>query len=160
MEDLPTELSITLLMTPSMANFAGNVHGGTILKYLDEAAYACASRYSGLYVVTRSVDHVVFREPVRVGELVTFLAAVNHTGRTSIEVGIKVMTENIRARTVRHTNSSFFTMVALDDDRKPTAVPALRPGNEEQRRRYAQALQRRKIRQEIEERYRQIKEGE
>jgi acyl-CoA hydrolase len=78
------ELSMTVLMTPDMANFSGNVHGGAILKYLDSVAYACASRYSGSYVVTLSVDRVVFRQPIHVGELVTFLAAVNYTGATSM----------------------------------------------------------------------------
>lgn len=107
------QLSMTVLMTPDMANFSGNVHGGTLLKYLDEVAYACASRYAGRYVVTLSVDQVIFREPVHVGELVTFLASVNYTGRTSMEIGVKVITENIREQSVRHTNSCFFTMVAL-----------------------------------------------
>lgn len=72
-------LSMTILMTPDMFNFAGNVHGGTILKYLDQVVYACASRYAGQYVVTLSVDQVVFREAIQVGELVTFLASVNYT---------------------------------------------------------------------------------
>src|SRR3546814_20240632 len=85
------QLSMTILMTPDMANFAGNVHGGTILKYLDQVAYACASRYAGHYVVTLSVDQVTFRQPIHVGELVTFLAAVNYTGRTSMEIVIKVI---------------------------------------------------------------------
>src|SRR5690554_6034810 len=98
-------LSMTVLMTPDMANFSGNVHGGTLLKYLDEVAYACASRFAGCYVVTLSVDQVTFRQPIHVGELVTFLASVNYTGRTSLEVGIKVVTENIREKLVRHTNS-------------------------------------------------------
>jgi acyl-CoA hydrolase len=119
MEPGNAQLSMTVLMTPDMANFSGNVHGGTLLKYLDEVAYACASRYAGRYVVTLSVDQVIFREPIHVGELVTFLASVNYTGNTSMEVGIKVVTENIRERSVRHTNSCFFTMVAVDDQRKP-----------------------------------------
>src|SRR5688572_1450465 len=94
------QLSMTVLMTPDMANFSGNVHGGTILKLLDQVAYACASRYAGSYVVTVSVDQVMFREPIHVGELVTFLASVNHTGHSSMEVGIKVMAENIRTQAV------------------------------------------------------------
>ncbi len=95
------ELTMTVLMTPDKANFSGNVHGGTLLKYLDEVAYACASRYAGQYVVTLSVDQVIFRQPVHVGELVTFLASVNYTGTTSMEIGIKVITEDIRRKTVR-----------------------------------------------------------
>ena len=111
METVNTQLSMTVLMTPDMANFSGNVHGGNLLKYLDQVAYACASRYAGCYVVTLSVDQVIFREPVHVGELVTFLASVNYAGRSSMEIGIKVITEDIREKSVRHTNSCFFTMV-------------------------------------------------
>jgi acyl-CoA hydrolase len=91
-----SELTMSVLMTPDKANFSGNVHGGVLLKYLDEVAYACASRYAGCYVVTLSVDQVMFRQPVHVGELVTFLASVNYTGRTSMEIGIKVITVDIR----------------------------------------------------------------
>lgn len=157
MEPGNAQLSMTVLMTPDMANFSGNVHGGTLLKYLDEVAYACASRYAGRYVVTLSVDQVIFREPIHVGELVTFLASVNYTGNTSMEVGIKVVTENIRERSVRHTNSCFFTMVAVDDQRRPATVPPLQPQNSEEKRRYEQAQQRRQIRQELERRYQEIK---
>ena len=94
------QMSMTLLMTPDMANFSGNVHGGIVLKLLDQVAYACASRYAGKYVVTLSVDQVMFRQPIHVGEMVTFLASVNYTGRTSMEVGIKVIAENIPGYTV------------------------------------------------------------
>ena len=110
------QLSMTVLMTPDMANFSGNVHGGHILKLLDQVAYAWASRYAKGYVVTLSVDQVVFRQPIHVGELVTFLASINYTGTTSMEVGIKVVTENIQSQVVRHANSCFFTMVAVNDD--------------------------------------------
>src|ERR1700744_546198 len=97
-------LEMTVLMTPDMANFTGNVHGGTILKFLDQVAYACSSRYSSRYMVTLSVDQVLFRQPIHVGELVTFLASVNYTGRTSLEVGIKVIAENPLTQETRHTN--------------------------------------------------------
>ncbi|MBU3059684.1 acyl-CoA thioesterase [Pseudomonas indica] len=157
MEPGNAQLSMTVLMTPDMANFSGNVHGGTLLKYLDEVAYACASRYAGRYVVTLSVDQVIFREPIHVGELVTFLASVNYTGRTSMEIGIKVVTENIRERSVRHTNSCFFTMVAVDDQRQPTPVPPREPATPDEKRRFAQAQQRRQIREELEQRYRELK---
>ena len=151
--DLPAhQLSMTVLMTPDTANFAGNVHGGTILKLLDQVAYACASRYAGRYVVTLSVDQVVFRQPIHVGELVSFLAAVNHTGSSSMEIGIKVIAENIRTQEVRHVNSCFFTMVAVDDERKPVAVPALRPFTPDERRRHAAAVVRKQLRRELEQR--------
>lgn len=123
-------LYMTVLMTPDMANFSGNVHGGTLLKLLDQVAYSCASRYAGTYVVTLSVDRVLFRDAIKVGELVSFSASVNHTGRTSMEIGIRVETENIQSGTRRHTNSCYFTMVAVDGDGRPVPVPALVPTSE------------------------------
>lgn len=143
------QLSMTVLMTPDMANFSGNVHGGYILKLLDQAAYACASRYAGQYVVTLSVDQVMFRQPIHVGELVTFLAMVNYTGRTSMEIGIKVLTENIREKSVRHANSCFFTMVAVDEAGRATAVPPLNPTTDEEKRRFHAAMLRRELREEF-----------
>src|SRR5204863_7068944 len=125
---------MTVLMTPDMANFAGNVHGGTILKLLDQVAYACASRYAARYVVTVSVDQVMFRQPIHVGELVNFLAAVNLTGTSSMEIGIKVVAENIRTQEKRHVNSCFFTMVAVDDERRPVSVPPLQPAGADESR--------------------------
>ncbi|MFP8833537.1 acyl-CoA thioesterase [Hydrogenophaga sp. XSHU_21] len=158
--DLPAhQLSMTVLMTPDMANFSGNVHGGTILKLLDQVAYACASRYAGRYVVTLSVDQVIFRQPIHVGELVTFLASVNHTGTSSMEIGIKVVAENIRTQEVRHANSCFFTMVAVDDDGKPVAVPPLRPFTPDERRRHAAAQVRKQLRQEFAQRTEAVRQG-
>lgn len=140
------QLTMTVLMTPDMANFAGNVHGGTILKLLDQVAYACASRYAGCYVVTLSVDQVMFRQPIHVGELVTFLASVNYTGTTSMEVGIKVVTEDIQKRSVRHANSCFFTMVAVNQEGKPMQVPTLTPTTVDEERRFAEGKARKELR--------------
>lgn len=152
-------LSMTVLMTPDMANFAGNVHGGTLLKFLDQVAYTCASKYAGHYAVTLSVDRVVFREPLHVGELVTFDASVNYTGKTSMEIGIKVTTEDLIAGTKRHTNSCYFTMVALDGDRNPVTVPPWTPVTDVQKRRYRAAQKRRELRRELEAREAQISVG-
>ena len=149
------QLSMTVLMSPDMANFSGNVHGGAILKQLDQVAYACASRYAGRYVVTLSVDQVMFLQPIHVGELVTFLASVNHTGTSSMEIGIKVVAEDIRSQVVRHVNSCFFTMVAVDDDKKPAAVPPLSPRTEEEKRRWQAALIRKELRRELAQRFAQ-----
>lgn len=140
------QLSMTVLMTPDTANFSGNVHGGTILKWLDQVAYACASRYAGRYVVTLSVDQVMFKEPVFVGELLNFLACVNYTGRSSMEVGIRAEAENICTRKSRHVVSCFFTMVAMDEERCPVPVPPLVPQSDEERRRFQCALARRQLR--------------
>jgi acyl-CoA hydrolase len=152
------QLSMSVLMTPDMENFTGKVHGGELLSYLDKVAYACASRYAGRYVVTLSVDRVIFRQPINVGELVTFLASVNYTGNTSMEVGIKVITEDIRSRVVRHTNSCYLTMVALDDDGKPVRVPPLKPETIVEKQRFEAAMLRRKLLQEQEEAHEAIKE--
>ena len=138
-----SKLYMTVLMTPDMANFSGNVHGGSLLKLLDQVAYACAARYAETYVVTLSVDRVLFRDAIHVGDLVSFSARVNYTGSTSMEVGIRVDTENIRSGTRRHTNSSYFTMVAVDQDGRPVAVPPLTPITETGRRRYEEAQARR-----------------
>lgn len=151
------ELTMTVLMTPDMANFSGNVHGGTILKLLDQVAYACASRYAGHYVVTLSVDQVIFRQPIHVGELVSFLASVNYTGKTSMEVGIKVLAENIREQIVRHANSCFFTMVAVDENGRATPVPPLVPTTPDEERRYQGGKIRRELRQEFDLRHRALR---
>ncbi len=146
------QITLTVLMTPETANFTGHVHGGAILRLLDQVAYACASRYAARYVVTLSVDQVTFRQPIHVGELVTFLASVNFTGRTSMEVGIKVLAQDIRSQASRHVNSCFFTMVAVDDDGKPVAVQPLAPSSADELRRHAAALIRRELRQEFDRR--------
>ena len=152
--DLPShQLTMTVLMTPDTANFSGKVHGGTILKLLDQVAYACAARYAGRYVVTLSVDQVMFRQPIQVGELVTFLASINHTGTSSMEVGIKVVAEDIRSQAVRHVNSCFFTMVAVGDDGKPVPVPPRVPGTPDEKRRHAAAEIRRAMRREMEAKF-------
>ena len=156
--DLPAhQLTMTVLMTPDTANFSGNVHGGHLLRWLDQVAYACASRYAGRYVVTVSVDQVTFRQPIFVGELVTFLASVNYTGSSSMEIGIKVLAQDIRSQDVRHVNSCFFTMVAVDDDRKPVPVPPLRPFSLEEKRRCEAAKLRKALRQEMAERFEAVK---
>jgi acyl-CoA hydrolase len=144
---------MVVLMTPEMANFSGKVHGGALLNLLDRVAYSCASRYSKQYAVTLSVDQVVFREPIHVGELVTFRASINFAGRTSMEVGIRVEAENIRSGQRRHTNSCYFTMVAVDDDSRPTPIPAYEPSTDIDRRRHHAAEMRRELRREFEQRF-------
>lgn len=153
MSQLPAhQLTMTVLMTPDMANFAGDVHGGTILKLLDQVAYACASRYAARCVVTLSVDQVTFRQPIHVGELVTFLASVNYTGRTSIEVGIKVLAEHIQTQSERHANSCFFTVVAVDENGKAVPVVVLEPTTPDEMRRHRAAIERKELRRQLVER--------
>lgn len=154
-------LEMTVLMTPDMANFSGKVHGGALLNWLDRVAFSLASRYSGRYAVTLSVDQVTFKQPIHVGELVRFSAAVNHTGRSSMEIGIRVEAENITSGTRRHTNSCYFTMVAVDDDGRPAEVPALVPQGALEKHRWRAAEVRKSLRREFAERLeRAAREGE
>lgn len=146
-------LTVTVLMTPDTVNFSGNVHGGVVLRHLDQVAYACASRWCGSYVVTLAVDQVMFREPIHVGELVHFLASVNYTGRSSMEVGVKVVAEDTRAQSVRHTVSCYFTMVAVNSEGQSIEVPTWEPVTDEERRRYSLAKVRRDLRKELHARY-------
>ena len=147
---------MTVLMTPDMANFSGHVHGGSLLKLLDQVAYACAAKYCKSYVVTAALDQVFFRQQVHVGELVTFLAHVNHVGRSSMEIGIKVVAENLRTHEKRHTTSCYFTMVALDEDGKPVAVPLLELETEAEKCRFEAAEIRKKLRQDSLEKVRAL----
>jgi acyl-CoA hydrolase len=157
-DDERHRLSMTILMTPDMSNFSGNVHGGTLLKYLDQVAYTCATRYARTYAVTLSVDQVVFREPIHVGELVTFDASVNRTGRTSMEVGVRVTTQDLVSQTVRHTNSCYFTMVAVGADGRPVTVPPWQPRTAEEKRRLLAAERRNELRREIDRATAEIKQ--
>ena len=139
-------LSMTILMTPELSNFSGVVHGGHLMRMLDQVDYACATRYCGVDVVTVYVDNISFKHPIPIGNLVTFLASVNYTGKTSMEVGIKVIAEDIKNRTATHPNTSYFTMVALDPDGVPFEVEPLVPETETQKRRWEQAQKRKKAR--------------
>ena len=139
-----TEMSV--LVTPEMTNFHGNMHGGDILKLLDRVAYTCATRYCGQYTVTLSVDKVIFKQSIKIGELITFLASVNYTGRTSMEIGVKVIAEDIKNQHVRHTNTCYFTMVAVDENGKAVPVPKLDPQESKEIQRFQLAEQRREQR--------------
>jgi len=133
-----TELVTTSLMTPELANFAGNVHGGHVLRLVDQIAYACASQYAGRYCVTLSVDRVVFKVPVRVGDLLTMKAKVNYTGRTSLQVGVRVEARDLKGGEPRHTNTCYLTMVAMEDGR-PHPVPPFSPKTPDEKRRFIRA---------------------
>ena len=135
-------LAMTVLVTPDMANFSGHMHGGELLKYLDRVAYSCAMRYAGSYVVTLSVDKVLFKQPIFIGEMLTFLAAVNYTGKTSMEIGIKVIAEDLIKKSVRHTNSCYFTLVALNETGHPKPIPSFLPESDEDKRRFERAEKR------------------
>ncbi len=120
-----SRVSITELMLPSHSNFGGQVHGGHILNLMDQIAFACASKHSQSYCVTASVNRVDFLQPIEVGELVTLKASVNYTGKTSMVIGVRVEAENITTGKKKHCNSSYFTMVAKDENGKSVSVPGL-----------------------------------
>lgn len=137
--------TITELMIPAYANFGGKIHGGILLSLMDKAAYACASKHAGTYVVTVTVEGVNFLQPIEVGELVSLHASINYVGRSSMVVGIRVIAENVRTGIQKHTNTSYFTMVAKDDDGKPTEVPPLLLETKEDIRRFMEAIKRREL---------------
>ncbi|WP_298534793.1 acyl-CoA thioesterase [uncultured Algibacter sp.] len=137
-----SQVAITELMLPSHSNFSGKIHGGHILNLMDQIAFACASKHSNNYCVTASVNRVDFLNPIEVGELVTLKASVNYTGRTSMVIGLRVESENIRTGEVKHCNSSYFTMVAKNEHGKNATVPGLILDTEQSIRRFARSIAR------------------
>ncbi|MDX2361791.1 MAG: acyl-CoA thioesterase [Crocinitomicaceae bacterium] len=137
-----SQINMSLLMTPSHSNFSGKIHGGYILNLMDEIAFACASKHSGNYCVTASVNRVDFLNPVDVGELLHLKASINYTGNTSMVVGLRVEAENIRTGKVKHCNSSYFTMVSKDENGVGIEVPGLILDTEESIRRFARSMER------------------
>lgn len=132
-------------MIPSYANFGGKIHGGIIMSLMDKIAYVCAAKHAGGYCVTASVDVIDFMAPVEVGELVSLHASVNYMGSTSMVIGIRVESQQPRSGLIKHTNTSYFTMVAMDDDMKPLQVPGLLLRNHEEVRRFYEAFHRKEL---------------
>jgi acyl-CoA hydrolase len=130
-------------MGPTDANSAGFVHGGVVMKLVDEVAGLAAVRHARHRVVTAGADRMTFLQPIHVGEVVTLSASVNAAWNTSMEVGIRVQAENPRTGVVRHTNTAYLTMVAVDDDGRPTGVPALEAATPDEVRRESEAQLRR-----------------
>jgi len=136
-----SEVIFSELMLPSHSNFSGKIHGGYILSLMDQIAFASASKFSGYYCVTASVNTVDFLNPIEIGELVTLKASVNFVGKSSMIVGIRVESENIRTGECKHCNSSYFTMVAKDKDNKTTIVPGLIVSSDNEKRRFYHGIQ-------------------
>ena len=143
--------TFTELMIPSYANFGGKIHGGILLSLMDKVAYVTASKHSGTYCVTVSVDRVEFLQPVEVGDLVSLHASVNYVRNSSLVVGIRVEAHNVKTGKVKHTNSSYFTMVAKDDQESPTTVPKLILETQEDLKRFIESLHMREIKQQVNE---------
>lgn len=144
MENIPgkspslSRVSLAQLMQPEHANIHGNVHGGWIMKLVDDAGALACMRHAQSRVVTVAVDQMVFRQPIRIGDLVTLTAEVSYVGRTSMEAEIYVVAENPVTGECTHTNMAYVVYVALDDAGKPVAVPKLIPENASQLKRMEQ----------------------
>jgi len=144
-----SESVVSELMMPHQVNNLGHVFGGEVLSMVDRAAAVAAMRHAGGPVVTVSIDRVDFREPIYTGELVTCTARVNYVGRTSMEVGVRVVAENLLSGTKRHTNTCLLTFVAIDAKHRPRPVPPLDLENAEDERRSREAKRRREVREEL-----------
>jgi len=152
-----SDTTITELMIPSYANFGGKIHGGILLSLMDKVAYACSTKHAGNYCVTVAVEGVNFLQVVEVGDLVSMMARVNYVGRTSLVVGIKVTAENVKNHHVRHTNTSYFTMVAKEND-KLVEVPPLLLQSKTDVRRFADVLFRKKLKNYYNEQMEKVKD--
>jgi len=144
-----TSITIAQVMLPQDTNPAGNVHGGVIMKLIDTAAAVVASRHARCNTVTASIDRLVFHHPVFVGDVLFLKACLNMVGKSSMEVGVRVEAENYLTGEVRHTASAYLTFVALDEKGRPKEVPGLIPETEAEKRRYQEALMRKKARLEL-----------
>ncbi|MBI3988470.1 MAG: acyl-CoA thioesterase [candidate division NC10 bacterium] len=141
-----SRVTMTHLVQPTEANPLGSVHGGVIMRLVDEVGAVAAIRHARRPVVTAAVDRLSFRSPVSVGNLLILKASVNFVGRTSMEVGVRVEAEDLPTGQVTHTSSAYLVYVALDDQGRPSPVPPLIPETDEDRRRMAEAEFRRRLR--------------
>ena len=135
-----SQITISELMLPSHSNFSGKIHGGHILNLMDQVAFACAAKHSEHYCVTASVNKVDFLCPIEVGELLIMKASVNYTGNTSMVIGIRVEAENVQTGIIKHCNSSYFVMVAKDDNSNKIKIPGLILDTKESIRRFSRSL--------------------
>ena len=138
-----SRVTLALLATPESRNLFGNVHGGWILRQVDEAAYVSAARHAGNHAVTASIERVDFRSPIRIGDLVELSCEIQWVGRTSMMVGVHIEAEDILTGAVRHTNTCVLTYVAIDKDLKPVPVPGLILETEEEEKNWREAEKRR-----------------
>jgi uncharacterized protein (TIGR00369 family) len=141
-----SRIVLTQLMNVTDANVLGNVHGGLIMKLCDEAGGMAAAKHSRHAVVTVAVDSMSFHSPVRIGDLLTVTAEVTWTGRTSMETRVVAEAENVLTGEITHTNTAFYVYVALDQNGQPTPVPPLITVTQTEKRRFAEAQERRKQR--------------
>ncbi|HET9581669.1 MAG TPA: acyl-CoA thioesterase [Gemmatimonadota bacterium] len=141
-----SQVTISLLATPETRNIFGSVHGGWIMRQVDETAYVCAARHAGRHAITASIDRVDFKSPIHVGDLVRLKASVHWVGRTSMLIGVKVEAEDLLSGEIRHTNTCLLTFVAIDESFDPVPVPGLILETEEDEERWEAAEERRRTR--------------
>jgi len=137
---------LTMIMQPQDANMAGNIHGGVIMKHIDNAAAVTSLKHAKTNIVTASIDRLSFHHPVFVGDMLTIMSSINMTGKSSMEVGVRVESENLLNGQIHHIASAYLTMVALDMHGKPTDVPPILPVTEDELRRNGEAIDRKKTR--------------
>lgn len=141
-----SRVTISLLAAPETRNIFGSVHGGWIMRQVDETAYVCAARHASRHAITASIDRVDFKSPIHVGDLVRLKASVHWVGRTSMLIGVKVEAEDLLSGEIRHTNSCLLTFVAIDESFKPVPVPALIRETPEEEKRWQAAQERHRTR--------------
>ena len=141
-----SRISLSQLMHPEHANLLGHVHGGWVMKLVDEAGALACMRHARRKVVTVAIDSMTFRQPIRIGDLVILKAEVSYTGRTSMEAAVEVVAEDPITGEQTHTNTAYLVYVALDDGGRPTSVPPLQAETEEEKERMEQAQARQKRR--------------
>lgn len=153
-----SKVELAQVMMPEHSNVAGNVHGGYILKLVDQASAIVAARHTHLNCVTASLDRMDFISPVYIGNLVFAKASINYTGKTSMEIGVRIEAECLRTGTHTHVGSAYLTFVALDENDKPTEIPQIIPETEEEKRRYEDAKGRREIRLQQTKKHRHVQQ--
>ena len=151
-----SKVELAQVMMPEHSNTAGNVHGGYILKLVDQAGAIVTARHTHRNCVTASVDRMDFISPVYIGNLVFAKASINYTGKTSMEIGVRIEAECLKTGTHTHVGSAYLTFVALDENDKPTEIPQIIPETEEEQRRYNDAKGRREIRLQQAKKHRHI----
>ena len=146
---LDSRVEMTEMVLPQHTNSFGTIFGGTVLSWVDIAAAICAQRHSGKAVVTASIDAMHFLAPIRLGWIVNIKASINFASRTSCEVGVRIVAENPLTKEFHHTASAYVTMVALDSNGRPTQIPSISPQTDIEKRRYQEAMERRKQRLDL-----------
>lgn len=143
-----SSMCFSMVMQPQDANLAGNVHGGVIMKHIDNIAGVTCVKHAKTNIVTASIDRLSFHHPVFIGDILTIRSSINMTGKSSMEVGVRVEAENLINGQLNHIASAYLTLVALDENGKPTTAPPIIPETDDEHRRYQEALDRREMRKQ------------